>query len=801
MMGIGVRNLRRSLMLSALALAGLVCAPALAQDTGLEDSQERSTIVVTARKQTEPLDRTATAVSVLQGHALAEGRITSPDQLAERFVGLTVMPNATGNLLFIRGVGGFTLTANSEPAVGWNYDGVFVARPMGTNGQMFDLDRVEFLKGPQGALHGRNATGGSINLVPRAPVLGETRAHLAASHGNFASASAEAMVNLPLGNQGAMRISALGTRQSNYLAGLEDGPEQFGLRVQLAARPDPDVSIRVAGDYTHLGGVGLGTYYAGKYVRDRATGRFDFIASNLDPARSTRSPEGQAFRETIRLPTLGRNLDAQQSIPGQSHDFYGAHAEIRANLGFAELTVVPAWRYADLLGIVPGPSFDYLHRETQEQTSLEARLAGHAGPVDWLAGVYLFGETVKVDYATNFSTSLSFQDQAYRTTSRSGFAQATINLSPALRLGGGLRVTDDHVRVASSVASFSLTCSQVVAGVPSCPTVPLLQLYDRIDAIPFAVPALGQPPLPVLVNGFPTGATLGRSLAVSNSTLNDTAITWRGTAEADLGSTALIYASVANGYRPGGTNTATGFETYRPEQLIAYTLGLRWHDPRRVVTAALEAFWWDYRDQHVTSSQPDLSTPPRTVNITRNIGRSRIRGFDLELDFNPAPLTVGFAKIEYLDARYLENTFPQVSTTGAPLTGCAVARQGTTTLYTIDCTGQRPFASPKWTLAFGLRQGIDIGRLRVTAMARTRYVSAMMGGTAYLSQQVFAARWQSHAQMMLSDQSGRFELATFVHNIEGNRKPVWAIFHPTSNALVVSTTQPRTYGVRAFVRF
>jgi iron complex outermembrane receptor protein len=307
--------------------------------------------------------------------------------------------------------------------------------------------------------------------------------------------------------------------------------------------------------------------------------------------------------------------------------------------------------------------------------------------------------------------------------------------------------------------------------------------------------------MPVLVNGVATGATLGRSTTITGGKLHDTAVTWRATAEADLGSTALIYASLANGYRPGGTNSATGFETYRPEQLIAYTLGARWHDSRRIVTAAFEAFWWDYRDQHVTSLQPDLSTPPRNVSITRNIGRSRIRGFDLELDLNPAPLTVAFAKIEYLDARYLDNTFPQVSTTGAPLTGCSTTRQGTSTLYSVDCTSQRPFASPEWTLAFGLRQGFDIGAMRITAMARTRYVAAMMGGSAYLAEQLFPARWTSHAQLLLSDQSGRIELAAFVHNIEGTRVPSWTVFHPVSNALVTSTTPPRTYGLRAFARF
>lgn len=794
-------NTDRSMMLSAVLLGTVVCPAAFAQEAIDKDAEDRRMIVVTARKQAEPLNKVAAPVSVLGGQSLATGGITTADQLAERFVGLTVLPNATGNLLFIRGVGGFTLTANAEPAIGWNYDGVFVARPMGTNGQMFDLERVELLKGPQGALHGRNATGGSVNLIPRRPEPGQTSAQASLSYGNFSSITAEAALNLHIGSNGALRVSSLFTDQDSYLEGLESGPSEFGLRVQLAGELNSAMSIRAAADYTHLGGVGLGTGYRGKFALNRATGAFDFVPSGLDPKLSTRSSEGQAFRETIFLPTLGRRLDALQSIPGQDHELYGAHAELKADLGFAELLVQPAWRFTDLDAVVAGPPFDYLHRETQEQSSLEARLSGKAGAVDWLVGAYLFGETVQVDYANNFSTSLVFSDQSYKTTSRAGFAQATWHLSERFRIGGGLRLTDERKRNTSAVTSFGLTCTQLLAGAPSCPTVPLLQLYDRIDAIPFAIPGPGQAPVPVLVNGAPTGATIGRSTALSNGTVSSTAITWRGTLELDVGSNGLLYASVANGYRPGGTNTATGFETYRPEQLIAYTLGGRWRSPRGLLSAAFEAFWWDYRDQHATSLQPDLSTPPRNVNITRNIGRSRIRGADLEIDFRPARLTNGFARIEYLHARYLDNVFPQVSPAGSPLTGCNWTRQGMTTVYTVDCTDQRPFMSPPWTVTFGMRQGFELDRVQVDIMARTKYVGAMMAGTAFLPQQRIPARWTSHAQIAFSDRARRLELAAFVHNIEGNRTPSFIIYHPVSNAMVASTTPPRTYGVRAVARF
>lgn len=797
-------NLRSKVNWAVLASAvapALIGTPAIADDEPSEAPPALGTIVVTARKQSELLNKVAAPVSALDGKALLDGGMITPDLLAERFVGLTVLPNATGNLLFIRGVGGFTLTANSEPAVGWNYDGVFIARPMGTFGQLFDVERVELMKGPQGALHGRNASGGVVNVIPRRPNIGSSEAFAAISYGNYQSTIAEAMANLPMGPDGAIRIAAQRTNQDSYQQGLSDGPSQLGLRIQMANTALPGVSIRVAGDYTHLGGVGLGTTYLGKYAFNRSTGRFDYTPSGLSPRLSTRSIEGQAFRQTISIPSLGRNLDPLMAEPGQSHYFYGVLAEVEADLGAAKLTVLPSWRYNDIFGVAAGAPFEYLHRESQEQSSLEARLSGKIGSADWLVGGYAFKEKLSVDYAQSFASSLGFQDQNYRTKSVSSFAQATVKLAPSVRVGGGVRATRETKRNIASNTTFTLTCGRLVSGIPSCPTVPLLPLYNRIADIPFPIPAPGQSPIPVLSGGVTTGATIGRSTATSDSKLKDVSLTWRGTIETDMGDQGLLYASIANGLRPGGTNTAAGFETYRPEKLIAYTVGARWKHPKGWLNGTMELFWWDYRDQHVTSLQPDLSTPPRNVNTTRNIGRSRIRGVDLEIDIRPARLTNGYIKIEYLDSKYLDYSFPQASAASAPLTGCIANRVGSSAIYNVDCSDQRPFASPKWTIAFGLRQAFDIGVGQLAFMARTRYVSGMMAGSTFLPQQYVPGHWMSHGQVTLTDKTDRYELSAFVRNIEGNRTPTLINIHPSSNAPVAGVTQPRTYGLRLSAKY
>lgn len=780
-------------LLGVVGLAGEAQAQSASPGASAPSDGE---IIITARRRDEALGRAGAPVSALSGEALVETGTSQVEKLNERFPALTVQPTATGNLIFIRGVGNFALLPNSDPAVGFAFDGVFVSRPMGTMSQFFDLERVELLKGPQGVLYGRNASAGSVNLEPRQPVIGRSSAQVHLTGASHSNELGEAAVNMPLGRGAALRLSAAMSEQGPLLAGYRKGPEQHSARAQLKALLGDRVTLRLAADYNHIGGVGIGSSYLGNYVYVPAQGGYRFIDANLPLSEGLYSPEAQAFRQTIFLGSAGRQLDAIGSRPRQNHQFYGAHARADIDLGFAELTLIPAWRKSKIDAIVSGSPFGYGQLEEDEQTSVEARLAGRQGRFEWLAGAFLFDESIDADTTTNLASSLSVTTALYETRSRALFGNATFHVSRALRISGGLRWTRDRRNYVSEGETLSIQCQVRVDNRPSCPAVPLFPLVANFGEVPFPVPDTAGGRLPILVEGVPTGAVVARSASSSDGRLTDRAVTWRVGGEADLGPRTLAYASAETGYRPGGFSSGVGFETYDPERVTAFTLGLR-HRLADRLQVDLEAFWWNYRDQQVSSLRPDLSPERRNAFITDNIASSRIRGVEAELRYQPWRGTRLGGIVQYLDADYRSFEYIQANTGVPPLTGCDAALDAAANLYTVDCGGKQPYNSPRWSMSLNGLHTVPLGPLTLTLAADTHYRSARNVGFAFLAQQRIGATWTSNGQLILGIPRHRLDIAAFVRNIEGERVPLFSNFHPVSNALIVVTTPPRQWGLRA----
>src|SRR5262249_3030977 len=126
-------------------------------------------VIVTANRRAESVQKSSLAIDVVGGDQIKSGGVGSPLQLQNLVPGLTMSTSGATVRTYLRGVGSLSTGANAESAIAYSINGVYIARPNGIGPIFYDLERVEVLKGPQGTLYGRNATGGAINIISRRP--------------------------------------------------------------------------------------------------------------------------------------------------------------------------------------------------------------------------------------------------------------------------------------------------------------------------------------------------------------------------------------------------------------------------------------------------------------------------------------------------------------------------------------------------------------------------------------------------------------------------------------------------------
>ncbi len=159
-------------------------------------------IVVTAEKRELNAQKSALTIEVLNADSIQKAGISQATNLQAVIPGLTIGLGGNNDQIFIRGVGSFAYSPISTPGVAFNVDGVYVGRPDGLGSNFYDLARVEVLKGPQGTLYGRNANGGSINIVTNKPSLGEDGAYIATEFGDYSLSHVEGAANAAIGVTG-----------------------------------------------------------------------------------------------------------------------------------------------------------------------------------------------------------------------------------------------------------------------------------------------------------------------------------------------------------------------------------------------------------------------------------------------------------------------------------------------------------------------------------------------------------------------------------------------------------------------
>jgi iron complex outermembrane receptor protein len=755
-------------------------------------------VIVTAQRREENLQRAAVAVSVVQGSDLIAAGITDAGRLGNLVPALTIEPSSTGNLMFLRGVGNFTVVPVSDPAIAYNYDGVYVGRPTSTNGSFFDLQRIEVLKGPQGTLYGRNATGGAINVVPQRPRYDELSGYANVSYGNYSDLTAEGALNLPISGGAALRFSGIVKNRAGYYQDGGNDDKSTGLRAQWMAALTPALTVRIAGDFANQTGVGTSVSYVGRYQSLGPAG-YRFVPSNVPLNEGVYSAASQAFRLTGSAAPAGRRPDLLAPFPGRDNQIYGVNAEVQYQTGAGTLTIIPAYRETKLNLVSDAAAFMFSQKEKDKQTSLEARFnSQRIGLFEYTVGGFYYDEKIDSNQVINTGALMALLHDKLTTKSFAPFARVTVHVSDTLRLVGGARYTQDKKTFGETGAAGTIVC--LPPGTGLCPNAPLFPFVNDFAAIGFSFPPAN--PISPFISAIPlpgTGAIVQRTGRLQNNKLTFSRTTWRAAVEYDIAPRSLLYVSTETGFRSGGFSGAAGFETYNPEFLTAYTVGSKNRLLDNRLQLNLEGFYWKYKDQQVNFVGLDANN--NTANQTRNIGKSKITGLEVESQFLVTPATLLGAIVQYLDAKAESYVYPTSATGARPLTGCALTPNANPTLINVDCSAFPNYNSPKWTVNLAAQQTISLSDYKVVLGLDTQYKSSRFMAFQYLPEQLVAATWSTNAQVSLSPTGDRWSVAVYLRNIEDKRTPTFLSASPSTNFLVQSITAPRSYGVRVAAKF
>jgi iron complex outermembrane receptor protein len=777
-------------------------------------------IVVTARRRVESLQKAAIAIDAVGGDALVSRGVSSAGDLTKAVPALSIpTPGGAVASIFIRGVGNITTSSYNDPAVTPSYDGVVLGRGGGVFGAAFyDLARVEVLKGPQGILYGRNATGGAVNVIPARPEIGNTSTGFNLSYGNYNAFDADAYVNIATGANSALRLAGSYAAHDAYNKDGTDDAKRGSLRGQFLIEPSDNITFRVGADYTHIGGQGVGGSYVGVYVPN-ASGGYDFVPSGLGASEGFNTPAGNAFRQSVLgAPGFGF-LQAMNNVQKQDLTYWGVNAELNWKTGLGTLTVIPAYRESADHNRFYGPAFNVaLTNENVNQRSLEARLAGKVGPVDYVVGGFYFHEKINADDVYNQEFVLPIQRYLLKTDSLAAFGQLTFNVTHNLRLTGGARYTRDKKSIDGLINNFITFCGGAPDGVP-----PELITPPGSFAQGCAAPA-GLPRYPNFLNTTDTITWLksngwiaptstdqagyqlfnltngvGQILKTYNPVVDSgsySRVTWKASAELDLSSENLLYATVETGYRAGGFQLSEGKTRYNPEFITAYTIGSKNRFFNNKVQLNLEAFIWKYRDQQITYFTVDTSGT--LISSSENAGRSTIKGFDVDLIVKPFRGTTLSSKVQYLDSHYddlhLFTAAPR-DNFACPFTFTG-AIAGGAPVKDFNCSGNQLLFSPKWTLNLGAEQAIPLTHgIELVGNVSTAWRDSQWGAFEFLAFERIPAYWTTDLGLTIRKQGGGWAISGFVYNLENKRRDVAPQASPIGVA-VGHYTAPRTYGVR-----
>ena len=623
--------------------------------TEAERARELGNITVTARRREETAQDVPIAISAFDEDELRNLQAQQIDGLQGAVPNLNIVQgrgqSSTTNV-FIRGIGQPDALQTFDPGVGMYVDDVYYSRINGTLFTLFDVERVEVLRGPQGTLYGKNSTGGAIKLVSRTPDQ-ERRGSVEVAIGDYGRFDARVYTNQPFSDTFAVSVAAAGINNDGYVTEPDTGQEyneddNQAMRLRMGWTPSESFSAVVSFDYTH---------------QDNA------LTLGNPEARLVQTDLGRGAVVLLPAPTSDYDFETRTSFaPGTDQKLMHNGVSAILNWQMSEqwaLKSISAYRTLNTNTYVDIDASQYelgdvLVALDQNQTSQEFQfLYDNGGSLNGVFGLYWLKEDVPSHQEAYADSLLAFNglpisftrtvDDDLETTSYAAFADLSWDFAESWTVSGGLRYTQDEKDYFRTTSTFSSL------------------------------------------------AALRGTFAFSESDSWDK-VTPSLSLQKAFGDNMQGYLSANEGFKSGGfngrANSASEVSTYDPETVWTYELGFKAASADRRLLGNFAVFYSDYEDfqARVSEVQNPGAPIPTFAFPVLNAAQLSISGVEFEGIALIGDASQVSAQVGWLDAEYDEFDDPRVDVNPA----------------LADLHEHVPFA-PEWTARLAAQHSFFLG--------------------------------------------------------------------------------------------
>lgn len=711
-------------------------------------ADDETEIVVTAQRRQQRLQDVPVAVSVVSGASLQNANIAGLADLSARLPAVRIAPAPGADLLNIRGIGS-GLNPGLEQSVGTFVDGAYRGRSRAMRAALFDIDRVEVLKGPQTTFFGNNTIAGALNITTRKAsddfAGNASLLYSPATHEYAAELGVSGPISDTLSGRVAAKFSGMdGFSRNSALKRTEPHKRDFVGRVSLKWNPSADweTNLRVEG------------------VRDRDRGAFFSELVDCPPNPAIGQPAGACLRYlNANGGSVEDSLNNRSDNPLSTVNNYDMVEAVLGNrLRLGDFTVSALTSYfthdvyflTNLIPIsVPGVGGGALAPnasvEDYRQFSQELRLESPTGDTfEYMTGLYFAADKLEAgsvfgQYFANvgaagapiYNANTPIANRLFlnqKTRQISAFASGTAKLSDQLKVSAGLRYSRVHKEAVRGnlygTAGLVPSVGNFVAGPES------IQLtYSRLFA-----GELGNYPSPE--------RTDDKLMPSANIQYNFTPNT-------------MIYASYTNGFKAGGYSMATALSEFGPETVDSFEIGLKGQIGGSLLTYGISLFNSDYKG--LQESTNIVLASGSVVSLVRNVARARSRGVDANLSLRATRTLSFFADASYLDAKY--RSYPN-----APCATIQSAQQGARCLQ--DLSGRRRAFAPQFSGNAGLRYRNSLTDSLEIGFEPSVYFSSRYYQSATSDQLLMQPKYAKlDARLSLGRSDGGWELAIIGKNL------------------------------------